>query len=288
MLIHVLRRAACVAGVCLLAVAGAAHAQSGEIPSCYAANQLPLPAQSVKRELFVVIDQTTVLDAALTHALGRQLQALVVPGTRFRIFSFSAFSQGRYLQPLGSGTLEPPLTDTSVRNATAVGKLKALDACLKSQWSYGTKLAAKAVGDAIAGSTDSLAKSDVLSSLAAVSKAIRDEPTGATKTVLVVSDMLENSSITSFYAKDRMRQINPADEARKVEKANVQADFAGADVYVMGAGIVPEPAGGGKGALNYRTPQALEALQTFWQGFFDKSHARLVEFGMPALLSPIK
>ncbi|VVD72907.1 hypothetical protein PSO31014_00703 [Pandoraea soli] len=288
MLTSALRLIGCVASLSLLALMSQAHAQSGEIPSCYSANQLPLPAHSVKRELFVVIDQTTVLDAALTQSLGRQLQPLVVPGTRFRIFSFSAFSQGRYLQPLGGGTLEPPLVDASVRNATAVGKLKALDACLKSQWAYGTKLAAKAVGEALAGSTDTLAKSDVLSSLAAVSNAIRDEATGARKTVLVVSDMLENSSITSFYAKDRMRQINPVEEARKVEKANVQADFAGADVYVMGAGIVPELPRGGKGTLNYRTPQALEALHTFWEGFFDRSHARLVAFGMPALLTQIK
>lgn len=288
MLTTALRLIRCVPILSMLVLAGQAHAQSGEIPSCYLANQLPLPANSVKRELFVVIDQTTVLDAALTHSLGRQLQPLVVPGTRFRIFTFSAFSQGRYLQPLGGGTLEPPLVDASVRNATAVGKLKALDACLTSQWAYGTKLAAKAIGDALAGSTDTLAKSDVLSSLAAVSKAIRDEATGATKTVLVVSDMLENSSITSFYAKDRMRQITPADEARKVEKANVQADFAGADVYVMGAGIVPDSTASGKGTLNYRTPQALEALHTFWQGFFDRSHARLVAFGMPALLTQIK
>lgn len=285
---QVWRRATRAVCLSLLAITGVAQAQTSEIPSCYAANQLPAPAHAVHRELFVVIDQTTLLDAGLTSALGKQLQPLIVAGTRFRIFSFSAFSQGRYLQPLASGTLEPPLTDTAVRDATSVGKLKSLDACLRSQWTYGARLAAKAVGDALAGSTDTLAKSDVLSSLAAVSKAIRDEQAAPTKTVLIVSDMLENSSITSFYVKDRMRQINPADETRKVEHTNVKADFAGADIYVMGAGIVPEPTGAAKGSLNYRSPQALDALHTFWQGFFDKSNAKLVEFGMPALLSPIR
>lgn len=288
MSLRILRHAVAVAAALGLGLfAGVAYAQSDDVPSCYAANQLPAPPNALKRDLYIVIDQTTVLDASLTNALGRQLQALIVPGTRFSIFSFSAFSQGRYLQPLGRGTLEPPLTDANVRNATAVGKLKTLDACLQAQVAFGARLVAKAVGDTIAGSTNTLAKSDVLSSLAAVSKAVREFP-GGPKTVLIVSDMLENSSITSFYAQDRMRQINPEEETRKVAKVNLQADFGGADVYVMGAGIVPEPTGPGKQAPNYRSPQALEALHAFWAGFFQRSHARLIEFGTPALLTPIR
>ena len=145
---------------------------------------------------------------------------------------------------------------------------------------------AKAVGQADQGASDNLAKSDVIGSLASVSKAV-SEARAKTTTVLVVSDMLENSSISSFYTQDRMRQIDLAEELQKVRKTNVQADFGGASIYVMGAGIVHEQAGK-KPSLNYRSTQSLEALRGFWDGFFAQSNARLVEFGTPALLTPIR
>lgn len=270
-----------------MAVCAAAPLQAADdIPSCYAANQLATPSQPLDRALFIVIDQTTLLDANLVRDLGQQLQALVVPNTAFQILSFSAYSQGRYLQPLARGVLEAPLVDKAARDATAVKQLKSLDNCLKSQLTYGTNLVAKTVGQAVQGASGDLAKSDVIGSLASVSKAV-SEARAKTTTVLVVSDMLENSSISSFYTQDRMRQIDPAAELQKVRKANVLADFAGASIYVMGAGIVPEQAGK-KPALNYRSTQSLESLRSFWDAFFAQSNARLVEFGTPALLRPIR
>jgi hypothetical protein len=257
-----------------------------DIPSCYAANRLASPGQPLDRALFVVIDQTTLLDSNLVRDLGRQLQALIVPGTSFQILSFSAYSQGRYLQPLARGVLEQPLTDKAVRDATAVKQLKSLDNCLKSQLNFGTNLVAKAVGQALQGASGELAKSDVVGSLASMSKAV-SEAKARTTTVLIISDMLENSSITSFYAQDHMRQIDAAVELQKVRKANVQADFGGAQLYVMGAGIVPEQAGK-KATLNYRSTQSLESLRSFWDGFFSQSNGKLVAFGTPALLTPIR
>lgn len=264
----------------------AAHAASNDIPSCYAANQLPASAQPADRALFIVIDQTTVLDDTLTRELGRQLQTLIVPGTSFQVFSFSAYAQGRYLQPLGGGYLEPPITDKAVRDSTAVKQLKSLDGCLKSQFAFGTNLAAKAVGEALQGASGNLAKSDVVGSLASVSKAV-GEARARVKTVLVVSDMLENSSVSSFYAQDRMRQIDADAELQKVQKANIRADFAGASIYVMGAGIVPDVPGK-RATANYRSTQSLASLRAFWDGFFAQSNGKLVEFGTPALLTPIR
>lgn len=257
------------------------------IPSCYAANGMAAPAAPVDRALFVVIDQTTALDSKLISDLGRQLQALIVPGTSFQIFSFSAFSQGRYLQLLAEGTLEPPLKDQSVRDATAVKSLRTLDACLNSQFAYGTRMAANAVAEALRGASTGLAKSDVVGSLSTVSRAVR-ETSGRVKTVLVVSDMLENSSITSFYARDRMRQIDPKAELDKVAQAGIPANFGGASVYVLGAGLVPEATSASRGAAGYRSTQSLAALRAFWAGYFASANAKLEEFGTPALLTPIR
>lgn len=279
------KRQAAWLGMAALALCGSAVA-APDMPSCYTANQLGTPAPS-QRAVFVMIDQTTVLDDKLVAELGRHLQGLLRPGTTFRIYSFSAYAQGRYLQQLATGSLEAPLVDQSVRDATAVKTLKNFDACLKSQYAYGTRLVADSVREALQGSNEGLARSDVLSSVAAVSQAVRDVA-AQQKTVLIVSDMLENSSISSFYSQERMRQIDAALELRKVEKANVRADFGGASVYVMGAGIVPEPKGTRNAAASYRSPQSIEALRVFWDGFFERSNAKLAGFGAPALLTPIR
>ena len=52
-----------------------------------------------------------------------------------------------------------------------------------------------------------------------------------------------------------------------------------------GPGSLPET---GKSARSYRDPKTLNALATFWKAWFGKSNANLVEFGMPALLNPVK
>jgi hypothetical protein len=54
---------------------------------------------------------------------------------------------------------------------------------------------------------------------------------------------------------------------------------------VLGAGLLAEDAKQTKGI--YRDPKTMGALQQFWQGYFEKSNAKLIEFGQPALLNPI-
>lgn len=60
-------------------------------------------------------------------------------------------------------------------------------------------------------------------------------------------------------------------------------DFSGADIYVMGAGVVPE-----NGKAVYRDPKTMQALKSFWRSYFEKSNAVLVEFGQPALLGKVE
>jgi len=96
--------------------------------------------------------------------------------------------------------------------------------------------------------------------------------------VIIVSDMLENSSITSFYVGSRMRAIDPQAELLKIGNAGIKADFVGARVYVVGAGAISEKSAD---ARSYRDPRAMLALEDFWRRWFSASHAEIVEFGKP-------
>ena len=63
-------------------------------------------------------------------------------------------------------------------------------------------------------------------------------------------------------------------------------DFAGARVYVIGAGVMPE--GDTKKGGVYRDPKTMDALAKFWALYFKASNADLAGFGQPALLNPVR
>jgi len=265
-------------------------AQAGianDIPSCYAANKLKVALPVSQTEVFVLIDQTTLLDAALQDAVRENAGRLVKAGSAFVIASFSAFAQGRYLEVLSAGTLEGQI-DAKLRDDISVKVLRNFDACMSSQAAFGRKSAAAALNKALAGTRPEFAKSDVMGSLKELSSRVR-QSTARERIVFVVSDMLENSGISSFYANKNVRAIDPAAELKKAQDAQVVGDFGGARVFVLGAGLIQEAAGGkSKESGIYRDPKTIGVLRQFWEQYFEASHAKLTEFGAPALLSPVK
>jgi hypothetical protein len=271
------RAAVALAGLCLIATLSPAHA--GDVPSCYAANNLDTPPAD--RAIFVFIDQTTLLNAELRRSVMSNTGNFIKPGTTFTIGSFSAYAQGRYLEVTKTGTLETALPD-SARNSTKLRILETFDACLAGQWNYGLKVAAGALTSAMNGASAMLSKSDVEASIRAVSDVVRASP-AKDRVVLIVSDMLENSSVSSFYSEKTVRHISPAKELALAQVNGMTGNFGGAKVFVLGAGLLSEDK---KGA--YRDPKTMDALKSFWTGYFKASNANLAEFGQPALLNPVR
>lgn len=267
-----------------MAISGAYAGVQNDVPSCYLANQklglAPLPPE---KEVFILIDQTTVLDTDLKSLVLENAGRLVKPGNAFTIATFSSFAQGHYLRVVNSGALEVGAPE-KVRNDSAPSVLKSFDACLAGQAKYGQTLAANAIRSGMEGATSGLAKSDVLAALKDLSARVKASP-ARDKVVFVVSDMLENSSISSFYAQQNVRKIEPTKELAAAEAAKMVGDFGGARIFVLGAGIVPEDKTSAKGV--YRDPKTMGALKDFWTQYFTKSSGDLTEFGAPALMRPV-
>lgn len=257
---------------------------SNDVPSCYAANKIEYKQAAADTEIFVVIDQTTLFDDKLQRSINENLWDNLKPGSSFTVFRFSAFSQGRYTDVVNTGTIEAPLP-AKVRDDTSTKLLGKFDACMGGQLKFARELAVKAVSSSLAGASAELAKSDILAALKDVSARVR--ASGARqKLVLLASDMLENSAVSSFYASStKVRRIDPAKELAAAEKAGLIGDFGGASVHVVGAGLIG-PKGDGKDS--YREPQTMTALQEFWARYFEKSGAKLEQFGAPALLKPVR
>lgn len=270
--------------IALFSVASVASFANGSIPSCYD-SKLPEPTIAPAVELFVVVDQTTLLDDTLKQSVANQVRPFLAAGNSYSILVFSAYTQGKYTQLLTSGQLNHPLPPAK-RNDISKPLLSKFDQCMSRQ----AGLAAQSVGNALRSSFDGtsgdIAKSDILASLKDIASKVRQSPANE-KVVLLVSDMLENSSLSSFYASQAVRKIDPSHELQLVEGNKLFGDFGGARVYVMGAGLLNNLDRKSK-SQQYRDPKTMQALTSFWRSYFEKSQAQLVEFGAPALLNQIK
>lgn len=267
----------------LTASAGPAFAGvTNDIPSCYAANHIkPMPG-TVDHEIFIGIDQTTVFDDKLKAQIAEAAVKAIQPGHAYTLFDFSAFSQGRYTEVVTRGVIERPVPE-QLRGDISERALRTFDACMTGQSVYAKKTLLAAITQVQSAATNDLAKSDILGALKDISDKVRASP-ASNKVVLLASDMLENSSVSSFYAHNAVRRIDPQAEMKKATAAGLIGDFGGARIYVVGGGLLT---GDAKVKNVYRDPQTMSALKQFWTLYFKQSNASIGEFGAPALLGPI-
>ncbi|MDP1658227.1 MAG: hypothetical protein Q8L73_02600 [Methylotenera sp.] len=256
--------------------------QMDAIPTCYNA-KITAPNVNVATELFVIIDQTTPFNSGLKQSVADNVRPFLQPNQAFSVTQFSAFTQGHYTDVLVSGKLDATLAQKQ-RDDISKTILAKYDQCMAMQTKQAPRLLGGTMKTAFSTGNNDIAKSDVLASLKDISSKVK-QSTADRKIVLIASDMLENSSLTSFYAKQTVRQINPEKELKLVADNQMFGDFGGAKVYVIGAGLLAEDAKRAKGV--YRSPQTMQALATFWKAWFQKSNAEVVEFGQPALLNPV-
>ncbi|WP_331344174.1 hypothetical protein [Cellvibrio sp. UBA7661] len=268
----------------LLASGAAIAAPKGLLPNCYTYANLSAPNAPPTVELFVLIDQTTPLGSNLQQAAADIIKPFLKQGNAFSIIQFSAFTQGHYTDVLASERLSQ-LIEQKERNAIGKVQLAKFDKCMSVQGANAAKIAGAALRKAYAGTTSDMAKSDILFSLKDISIMINRSDANE-KVVLLVSDMLENSSITTFYANRGVRKIDPAKEYSLVKSNNLLGDFGGARIYVMGAGLLSDDAKLAKGV--YRDPKTMLVLQQFWKNYFQNANGELIEFGQPALLNPVQ
>lgn len=257
-----------------------AAAQPNDIPSCYdITNLAEHKAGLANRQLIVIVDQTAELDDRLKKSVHEQVDQFIQPGDQVQIVAFSANAKGKYTEILYNGIFDAPL---AARTRNSIGKttLNRFDACMQAQPQAKAKLHRK-LREAYGDETETFPKTELIGSLLQVGSNIIANSPSERKVLLIVSDMLENSSITSFYASNRVRQIDPTVELQKIVKSGISGDLGGADVYVIGAGFV------GKG-MAYSSQLALDNLEAFWRELFSQHNGTLQQFGKPQLLSPIK
>ena len=195
------------------------------------------------------------------------------------IASFSANSNGKYTDVAYAGTLESLLPDDA-KHDIAKKVLRKYQGCMNGQYKFAKKKATKALVRVLKGANKKLPHSDIIKSLDDISKHIIAPSKASNKVVLLVSDMIEHSSITTFYTKGKLKKVNDDKELAKVKNSGHLANFSGASVYVIGAGTI--------GKNGYRDAKTLKSLTTFWEKYFALTHANLKAFGTPMLLEDVQ
>lgn len=250
-----------------------------DVPSCYKALKMENPNSTVEKELFILVDQTTPLDKNLMIYTYKNMMHFIKNGYAVTIASFSSNSNGKYTDVAYSGKLEVLLPDNA-KHDIAKKVLRKYQGCMNGQYKYAKKKATKALVRTLKGANKKLPHSDILKSLDDIAEHIIKPSSAQEKVVLLVSDMIEHSSITSFYSKGSLKKINSKKEMEKLKKSEYIADFSGAKVYVIGAGMV--------GEKSYRDSKTLKTLTSFWETYFQTTNAKLQAIGTPMLLEDVE
>lgn len=230
--------------------------------------------------LFILMDETTQLNE--NKKVHRAVQELAVdwlgPGRAVQVIRFSAYVPGRNAEIVTGGLLDPEPSKSFIKSMKRSERRKF--ARLHKKQVHAAKVqTTKAIRAVFRGFSAEIPKSEILFNMEQLSDHIRSYQS-TEKVILLVSDMLENSAATSFYASGRVRKINPEAELKKAEKKNLVGDFGGnVRVYIVGLGA---------GAEDYLDGDRVNRLKTFWRDYFKAAKATVAGFGTPLLLGGLE
>lgn len=268
---------------CVLALVFPVLAQANKIPfpkTSYEAIGKSNVLQEVEAALFIVADESVGFDKNMIMRANEMMVEWLEPGRNIEVIRFSSGVKGRYTESVTSGRLDPEPSEDFINSLkrSELGKFNKLH---QQQLRLAKIQAQKGLLSIIQSSNKSVPYSDIVSNMRHVSPHIKAFP-AKRKVVLVISDMFENSSITTFYSKGHVKNINVDKEMKKVFDAGMQADFGeNVTVYVLGLGYFWS--GEGSGKEKYLDPKRASKISAFWQKYFEAGHAQVGEIGMPLM-----
>lgn len=258
-------------------------AERNDLNSCYTRNGLnDIKPTGSGRELVVIIDQTIPMPEDLQRSSWGQVDRFVQAGDRVKLYTFSAFLPGEYLRLTYAGELDMPL-EGEIRDDVNMRKLRALDQCLTTQKKAFQAGFGKEFVQGLREARQDIPKSEIMNSLRRVGEDMQREQAVKERVVLLISDMLEHSDYTSFYASNQIKQLNVGNELKLAQTQGLFANLHGSRVYVAGAGLVTDSV-----RHAYRSGKTMDALGQFWASYFSSSNATLEGFGTPSLSTDLR
>ena len=235
-----------------------------------------------QREYLVLIDRTVQLDPALNSKIALRAARAVRPGDRVRIVSFSALTESDFTTEEFYGDLDREPSEDELEDDIPARLIGAAQKCFARQRENARNKVREVVEHLLANPTPSAQRSQIMLALTNASRSLLRRAT-ADRIVLIVSDMLENSDIVSFYRGGALEALDVDRTVSLARRSHLLGDFSNARLFVAGAGAVP--AGGAVRSVNSR-----QRLYAFWRAWFGASNGQLppAAWGDPDLVNDIE
>lgn len=261
--------------LCTLLLSGYALAQNST--SCYQQLDLQEPKGNINKALYILVDQTLPLNATMRSNLNKLLSIHPQTGEMVRVARFSPNIKGQYTELLYEGVLDSKPSEAYLYHLRD-DKNEALTNCLFEQKQNGQKNFQSAFKSSLGRIDTKLPRTEIFYSLKRLSETVLINDNITDKTVLIISDGLENSEVSNFYRRKSVTKINVAREMAKVNQHDLVADWRGAKLYMFGLGNISDQ-------RKHIKPSQLDPLLRFWHSYFHAGGAIIKELGTPAILS---
>lgn len=247
--------------------------------SCYDLPAVTAPAVESNKALYVFIDQTMELTMPMKTALIDLVSQWGNNGEIVKITRFSANIKGQFTELVfdETGNIKP--TEPYLFHLRSKHK-KSILACIeKHKNDFHDKLV-NSLTNTLKMTDDKLPKTNLLHSLNDFAEQLISDKSVRDKTVLLVSDGLENSDLFSFHQRNKIRLINPKQMLGKARSKKLIPNWHGAKVYFLGLGYISDE-------KFYSRPKIIQPLKTFWSTYFAEGNAELNprSIGTPMLLT---
>lgn len=217
-------------------------------------------------EVYLLIDESTYFNDKAKEDVLKKVIPFVKDNTRINVFSFSEYSKTKTNRDLGShyiySSLTPKEEDDISRN-----KVKELKSCLDASKEYAISEIAKAINQGTRKKNESLKKSEILKNLKIYTKNNLRFSKAKRKVMIIMSDMIENSDYTTFYANGKLKKLNIDKELNNVKEHRLFSSFNEAEVYIYGLGLVEI----NSDKKDSRNAFIMDNLINFWDEYITES-----------------
>ncbi|KPJ95804.1 MAG: hypothetical protein AMJ53_02005 [Gammaproteobacteria bacterium SG8_11] len=247
--------------------------------SCYDLPAVVPPENKPQKGLYVFIDQTMALTPLMKQAVIDLVSEWGANGERVKISRFSANISGQYSELVFDEVGNIPPTEPYLFHLRTKHKKQIL-ACIEEKKHDFHKALVDSLTTTLKLTNDKLPKTNLIHSLADFAEQMVAVDDIEDKTVLLVTDGLENSDLFSFHKRGHVRLINPKDSLNKIRSKGLIPSWHKAKVYVMGLGYISDE-------KFYARPKIITPLKQFWERYFAEGNALLKSnsIGTPMLLT---
>ncbi len=232
--------------------------------------------QIAKRALYILVDETVPLSKAMEQKITSLLSGWGRMGDKVKIARFSASYRGLYPELVYEKHIEQKPTDNYMFNLRYKDK-KLVASCLERQQLQFKKSFSKQLKASLKAVNPKIPKSELMGSLKLLSKQIILKDKAKEKVVLLISDGLENSELTSFYSGGKLRSVSSQKEISKLRRKGMMGYWKNTRVYMYGLGLMPDK-------KQYANPGRINSLKKFWERYFVEGGGRVKAIGTPELL----